>query len=80
MEETQKIEIPPIVNAMETLAVKQFLEQRNMLNAVMRFNAEAQTESLQKQIAELKAELEKSKAQQKNKDKAETAEKDRKHV
>ena len=77
MEETQKIEIPPIVNAMETLAVKQFLEQRNMLNAVMRFNAEAQNEALQKQIAELQAELEQLKAQPQNKDKAETSKKDR---
>lgn len=77
MEETQKIEIPPIVNAMETLAVKQFLEQRNMLNAVMRFNAETQNEALQKQIAELQAELERLKAQSQNKDNAETAKKDR---
>lgn len=80
MEETQKIEIPPIVNAMETLAVKQFLEQRNMLNAVMRFNAEAQNEALQKQIAELQAELEQLKAQPQNKDKVETAKKDRNNV
>lgn len=77
MEETQKIEIPPIVNAMETLAVKQFLEQRNMLNAVMRFNAETQNEALQKQIAELQAELERLKAQPQIKDNAETAKKAR---
>ena len=80
MEETQKIEIPPIVNAMETLAVKQFLEQRNMLNAVMRFNAEAQNEALQKQIAELQAELEQLKAQPQDKGKAEISKKDRNNV
>lgn len=80
MEETQKIEIPPIVNAMETLAIKQFLEQRNMLNAVMRFNAETQNEALQKQIAELQAELERLKAQPQIKDNAETAKKARNNV
>lgn len=77
MEETQKIEIPPIVNAVETSVINQFLEQRNMLNAVMRFEAEKKNEALQKQIAELQAELEQLKAQPQNKDKAETAKKDR---
>ena len=77
MEETQKIEIPPIVNAVETFAIKQFLEQRNLVNAAKRLEAEAQNETLQKQIAELQAELEQLKAQPQNKDKAETAKKDR---
>ena len=80
MEETQKIEIPPIVNAVETFAIKQFLEQRNLVNAAKRLEAEAQNEALQKQIAELQSELEKLKAQPQNKDKAETAKKDRNNV
>lgn len=77
MEETQKIEIPPIVNAVETSAINQFLEQRNMLNAVMRFEAEKKNEMLQKQIAELQAELEQLKAQPQDKGKAEISKKDR---
>lgn len=80
MEETQKIEIPPIVNAVETFAIKQFLEQRNLVNAAKRLEAEAQNEALQKQIAELQAELEQLKAQPQNKDKAETAKKDQNNV
>ena len=80
MEETQKIEIPPIVNAVETFAIKQFLEQRNLVNAAKRLEAEAQNEALQKQIAELQAELEQLKAQPQNKDKVETAKKDRNNV
>ena len=80
MEETQKIEIPPIVNAVETFAIKQFLEQRNLVNAAKRLEAETQNEALQKQIAELQAELERLKAQPQIKDKAETAKKDRNNV
>lgn len=80
MEETQKIEIPPIVNAVETFAIKQFLEQRNLVNAAKRLEAETQNEALQKQIAELQAELEQLKAQPQNKDKAETAKKARNNV
>ncbi len=80
MEETQKIEIPPIVNAVETFAIKQFLEQRNLVNAAKRLEAEAQNEALQKQIAELQAELEQLKAQPQTKDKAEAAKKDRNNV
>ena len=80
MEETQKIEIPPIVNAVETFAIKQFSEQRNLVNAAKRLEAEAQNEALQKQIAELQAELEQLKAQPQTKDKAETAKKDRNNV
>ena len=80
MEETQKIEIPPIVNAVETFAIKQFLEQRNLVNAAKRLEAEAQNEALQKQIAELRAELEQLKAQPQTKDKAEAAKKDRNNV
>ena len=77
MEETQKIEIPPIVNAVETFAIKQFLEQRNLVNAAKRLEAEAQNEALQKQIAELQAELEQLKAQPQDKGKAEISKKDR---
>ena len=80
MEETQKIEIPPIVNAVETFAIKQFLEQRNLVNAAKRLEAEAQNEALQKQIAELQAELEQLKAQPQDKGKTEISKKDRNNV